>query len=188
MFRQMPKMRDWFMKLVVKPRAVLYQNSYVQIGCEHKYQGARGQVCCRFVLLAPAPFVWPPRRHNCCEPRCPGERRCSGPIAVRSQVMLFLGNKSEHTLNDFSVTSTASDEVQVKVGDAPGSVGGKCQAKIQVMVRCMKPFNSPPAVTLKFVCNGSLHTYPLRLPVVATSFVATANMDAQRFMGSWRSS
>ena len=39
-----PKMRDWFMKLVVASRGVLFQNAHIQVGCEHKYRAADARV------------------------------------------------------------------------------------------------------------------------------------------------
>ena len=39
-----PNMRQWFKKLVVSPKDVLFENAFLQIGVAHEYRGSQGRM------------------------------------------------------------------------------------------------------------------------------------------------
>jgi hypothetical protein len=52
-------------------------------------------------------------------------------------------------------------------------------------VECMQPFADAPEMRLSFQAGGSSYLYPLRLPIVATSFLEPVLLDGALFMQKW---
>jgi hypothetical protein len=54
------------------------------------------------------------------------------------------------------------------------------------MCECMQPFTDASEVRIEFETAGARHSYALRLPVVATSFMEPAPLSADDFAQRWQ--
>jgi hypothetical protein len=57
---------------------------------------------------------------------------------------------------------------------------------LQIMCECMQPFTDASEVRIEFDTAGARHSYALRLPVVATSFMEPAPLSADDFAQRWQ--
>lgn len=75
----------------------------------------------------------------------------------------------------------------LKIQTQPPSVRAAIseQTTMQVAVECMQPFADAPEVHVAFTVGGQNYLYPLRLPIVATSFFEPAILDNTNFMQRW---
>lgn len=61
------------------------------------------------------------------------------------------------------------------------------QTTMQIAVECMQPFADAPEVHVAFTVGAQNYLYPLRLPIVATSFFEPVVLDNTNFMQRWQS-
>jgi AP-2 complex subunit alpha len=108
----------------------------------------------------------------------------------QGRVGLFYGNKSGGELVGFAAAVGAAPSLRVQVAqDVQGSVGPGQQARQQLLVEAMRPFDyaEAPTLTVSFTLQGRAHSYELPLPVVPTGFCEPVTLAAGDFMARWRS-
>lgn len=79
--------------------------------------------------------------------------------------------------------------LRVQSEDTLVSVGAAQQAKQQLQVELLKPFDytEAPGLTVSFVLNGQSYLYELTAPIVPTCFVEPVTLAAPDYMTRWRS-
>ena len=153
-----PAMRKAFSNLCTNPSGVLFENSLLQVGVKHEYIGAQGRIS------------------------------------------VFFGNLHSSPLENFRVEVDQPDHLRMQMqgtqdllddgeSDSPGcTVATKTQAKLLILVEVTAPFVDAPSIRIKFLTKeGEVHDYPLRLPLVVTSFMEPVNLDPGAFMQRWKS-
>ena len=153
-----PAMRKAFSNLCTNPSGVLFENSLLQVGVKHEYIGAQGRIS------------------------------------------VFFGNLHSSPLENFRVEVDQLDHLRMQMqgtqdllddgeSDSPGcTVATKTQAKLLILVEVTAPFVDAPSIRIKFLTKeGEVHDYPLRLPLVVTSFMEPVNLDPGAFMQRWKS-
>lgn len=109
---------------------------------------------------------------------------------AQGRVGLFYGNKSGGELTGFQATLAPPPSLRVQVAqEVPGSVGAGQQARQQLQVEAMRPFDyaEAPVLTVSFSLRGRGHAYELALPVMPTCFVEPVTLAAGDYMARWRS-
>lgn len=108
----------------------------------------------------------------------------------QARVGLFYGNKSGGELVGFAAALAPAPFLRVQVAqDAPSSVGPGQQARQQLLVEAMRPFDyaEAPTLTVRFTLQGRAHEYGLPVPIVPTGFCEPVTLAAGDFMARWRS-
>jgi hypothetical protein len=103
------------------------------------------------------------------------------------RVMIYLGNKGREPLERFraEVEETKhlrwAPNTQRIVSSAAVAPGGN--VSLNVRFHTMKPFVSPPQLRISYSVGNKERSYALRLPIVATRFVAPVAMAGPKFVG-----
>ncbi|KAJ8527496.1 hypothetical protein ON010_g14767 [Phytophthora cinnamomi] len=103
----------------------------------------------------------------------------------QGRINLFFGNKTTHTLNNFSVQLATGNFFRVQAEEVPPQLAGKQQAKQQIMIEAMAPFTEPPMMTVSFSCNGTSYAYQMALPCQVTSFMDPVAVNEEAFLQRW---
>ncbi|KAL3764945.1 hypothetical protein ACHAWU_003805 [Discostella pseudostelligera] len=153
-----PAMRKAFSNLCTSPSGVLFENSLLQVGVKHEYVGAQGRISVFFGNLHSSPL------HN-----------------FKVKV-----DQPDHLRTQMQGTQDVLDDGE---SDTPGcTVATKTQAKLLILVEVTAPFDDAPSMRITFQTEqGERHDYPLRLPLVATCFMESVNLDPGAFMQRWKS-
>jgi len=117
---------------------------------------------------------------------------------AQGRITVFFGNLGSNLLKHFRVTVDECDHLRMQKQGTEGllddeeeggcSVAVRTQAKLLLLVEVMAPFDDAPAMRVKFeTTEGVKHEYPLRLPIVATSFMEPVTLEAGAFMQRWKS-
>jgi hypothetical protein len=103
------------------------------------------------------------------------------------RVMLYLGNKGSAPLEIFRAEIEETNflkwapNTQRTVTSASIAPGGN--VSLNVRFHTMKPFVSPPQLRIRYHVGTTERSYALRLPIVATRFVAPVAMAGPKFVG-----
>lgn len=110
-----------------------------------------------------------------------GINHCGVVWLVQGRLGIFYGNKSQSELQGFSATLDEASHIRVQVQDPPSTVAGLQQAKQQIMVECMRPFdyNEAPNLAISFTLDGQPYLYELIIPIVPTNFMEPVTLSAQ---------
>lgn len=109
----------------------------------------------------------------------------------QGRVALFYGNKTTGELTNFKAELASVSFLRVQSQDPPPTVGAGQQAKHQLAVEVLKPFDYPeaPSLLLSFTSSSSSssYQYTLPLPIVPTCFFEPVTLAAPDYMTRWRS-
>jgi len=109
----------------------------------------------------------------------------------QGRVSLFYGNKTTGELSNFKAELAAVSFLRVQSQDPPSTIGAGQQAKHQLAVEVLKPFDYPeaPSLLLSFTSpsSGQTYSYSLPLPIVPTCFFEPVTLAASDYMTRWRS-
>jgi AP-2 complex subunit alpha len=116
-------------------------------------------------------------------------------VGAQGRISIFFGNLGKGPLKNFKAQIDDCDHLRVQKQGTDGlldeegcTVAVKTQAKLLVLVEVMAPFDDAPAMRVSFEAeNGLRHEYPLRLPIVATSFMEPVTLEPGAFMQRWKS-
>ena len=103
----------------------------------------------------------------------------------QGRVALFYGNKTTGELSNFKAELAPVSFLRVQSQNPPTSVGAGQQAKHQLAVEVLKPFDYPeaPSLFLSFTSSqGQGYSYTLPLPVVPTSFFEPVTLAAPDYL------
>lgn len=107
-------------------------------------------------------------------------------------VRLFLGNRTPAPLTRVAVEIGDSPSVEVSVQSHADTVQPGKQEQIEIRARCMQPFSDLIPMKLTFISGADMshataHSYPLRLPIFATSFCEPVEMTTEVLQQRWGS-
>ena len=109
----------------------------------------------------------------------------------QGRVALFYGNKTTGELSNFKAELATVSFLRVQSQDPPPTIGAGQQAKHQLAVEVLKPFDYPeaPFLLLSFTSpsSGQTYSYSLPLPIVPTCFFEPVTLAASDYMTRWRS-
>lgn len=104
----------------------------------------------------------------------------------QGRLTLFYGNKGAAPLEDMSVSLAKVSYLRVHAADGPTALAPKQQAQQLLQYEAMAPYSDAPPIEIAFTCGGTRHTYPMRLPIVATCFVDKLELDAPVYIQRWK--
>jgi len=112
----------------------------------------------------------------------------------QGRLQLFVGNMSPEPLKNFVIEIPEVSYLRRSISDEQGATGSKAvvgvlamkqQKRLMIMAEAIAPYSDIPDMTITFETNTEKHTYPLRLPIVTTSFTDPITVDKAAFMGRW---
>ncbi|GMI17290.1 hypothetical protein TrLO_g662 [Triparma laevis f. longispina] len=111
----------------------------------------------------------------------------------QGRVQLFAGNMCRGgDFTNFKITIPEVPYLRTAIQDEMGAtnpagctVSPKQQARLMIMAEAIAPYSEAPAFTITFETANATHSYPLRLPIVPTSFTEPVTVDKAAFMGRW---
>ena len=107
--------------------------------------------------------------------------------AHQGRLVLYVNNLHNDDLSDVAFQFPSVDFMRVGVTqDIAGNINFGEQSRILIAVECLRPFADAPEFTISFKTKNSCHSYPLRLPVLASCFFEPIVLDKPSYMQRWK--
>ncbi|GMH47741.1 hypothetical protein TrVE_jg8936 [Triparma verrucosa] len=109
----------------------------------------------------------------------------------QGRIQLFAGNMGAESFTNFKLDMPQVPYLRTAVQDEMGATGAGCtlapkqQARVMIMAEAIAPYCEAPGLTVTFETSTTTHSYPLKLPIVPTSFTEPVTVDKAAFMGRW---
>lgn len=106
--------------------------------------------------------------------------------ATQGMIMLYYYNLSSMPMANFKVDVPPPPHLRIQSDVPPPHLEAGGQSKQQIMCECQQPFVATTDLKVEFELGGRKHSYGLRLPIVATSFMEPAPLTPEDFSQRWQ--
>jgi len=105
---------------------------------------------------------------------------------AQGRMALYFKNKSTTPLSNFQAAIKNVPYLKTQVQNAPTEIQIGDQATQMVLVECIQPFDEVPEIKLSFIAGSTSFGYPLRLPLVVSSFFEPVSLGKDDFIARWQ--
>jgi hypothetical protein len=100
-------------------------------------------------------------------------------------MMLYVGNKAQGSLTDFSIAIPEVPYLRMKAQEAPATIAPGQNQQLQLVYHCLQPFADAPSLQLSYTFDNVKHNIGLKLPITVSSFTEAAAMSVADFGARW---
>jgi len=104
----------------------------------------------------------------------------------QARITLLFHNKTDGDLTQFSAVVQDIDFVRVQKVEPAARIGMADQTKLDLMFESLRPFSVVPDLTINFSVGHKRYSYPIKLPLTASTFFEPVVLEKADYMSRWK--